>query len=227
MDDGSLCMLDYDGDFYGDDAPSASSVTAGTDCDDSSNDVYPMAAEVCDTIDNDCDGDVDANDSDFAVTDETSWYPDNDEDNKETQVHHQQSCLSFKPPVGYVDNNDDCDDNDDTNQCGLNVDNDGDGVTVATDCDDNDPDVNPNEFEVCDGKDNNCVGGIDENPIDAVSFYRDDDEDGLGDENQSESGCSSDDLNASMSWVASSDMDGFDCDPFNYSDCSYQQGQYS
>ncbi|MFC1889669.1 MopE-related protein [Thermodesulfobacteriota bacterium] len=39
-----------------------------------------------------------------------------------------------------------------------------DEVCGGTDCDDSDPDVNPGADEVCDGKDNNCVDGIDEEP---------------------------------------------------------------
>ncbi|MGH1436911.1 MAG: right-handed parallel beta-helix repeat-containing protein, partial [Lewinella sp.] len=35
----------------------------------------------------------------------------------------------------------------------------------AGDCDDNDPDINPDAPEVCDGVDNNCIDGIDENDI--------------------------------------------------------------
>jgi len=38
---------------------------------------------------------------------------------------------------------------------------------VEQDCDDSDPDINPGETEVCDGVDNNCVGGVDEEPASA------------------------------------------------------------
>ena len=37
------------------------------------------------------------------------------------------------------------------------------------DCDDTDPDVNPGADEVCDGVDNNCAGGIDEEPAASAS----------------------------------------------------------
>ena len=43
MDDGSTCMLDYDGDYYGDDDPSNSNIEIGTDCDD--GDVYVFPGE--------------------------------------------------------------------------------------------------------------------------------------------------------------------------------------
>ena len=40
---------------------------------------------------------------------------------------------------------------------------DDDGVAAATDCNDQDPSVFPNAQELCDGKDNNCDGVMDEN----------------------------------------------------------------
>ena len=42
------------------------------------------------------------------------------------------------------------------------VDNDGDGYTTSTDCDDGDPAINPGATELCDGIDNNCSGSVDE-----------------------------------------------------------------
>src|SRR5690606_31117374 len=44
----------------------------------------------------------------------------------------------------------------------ANQDRDGDGFTAEVDCDDNDPQVYPGAAEVCNGKDNNCNGVIDE-----------------------------------------------------------------
>ncbi len=46
------------------------------------------------------------------------------------------------------------------------------------DCDDDEPAANPGATEVCDGLDNNCVGGVDEGVL--VTFYQDGDSDGYG-----------------------------------------------
>ncbi len=75
---------------------------------------------------------------------------------------------------------------------------DNDGFDAAVDCDDNDPDVNPGEPEVCDGVDNNCSGAIDEGTLNAcgacgdvpaeVCDLSDNDCDGLIDEECSAGG---------------------------------------
>jgi hypothetical protein len=56
LEDATLCMEDKDGDGWGDNTPTASAITAGTDCNDSIPSIYPGAHEVCDGLDNDCDG---------------------------------------------------------------------------------------------------------------------------------------------------------------------------
>lgn len=60
--------------------------------------------------------------------------------------------------------------------CGADAD--GDGAKAGVDCDDNDADVFPGAEEICDGKDNNCSGTIDENVT--TTFYADVDNDGFG-----------------------------------------------
>ena len=58
------------------------------------------------------------------------------------------------------------------------VDQDGDSYTSDVDCDDNDPFVHPGAPEICDGKDNNCNGQIDEGVQN--TYYQDADRDGYG-----------------------------------------------
>ena len=60
------------------------------------------------------------------------------------------------------------------------VDEDGDGWTLADDCDDTDPAVNPGEVELCDDIDNDCDGETDEGVT--TPFYADGDADGYGGE---------------------------------------------
>ncbi len=54
-----------------------------------------------------------------------------------------------------------------------------DGFLNYLDCDDNNPDINPNATEVCDGIDNNCDGQIDEG-FQLTAYFLDADNDGFG-----------------------------------------------
>lgn len=64
--------------------------------------------------------------------------------------------------------------------CGP-ADSDNDAVPIGRDCDDEDPLVYQGAPELCDGKDNNCNGVIDEEAQDAPYWYFDRDDDGYGD----------------------------------------------
>ena len=99
---------DADGDEFGDESTSVTAcvapvgyVTVSGDCDDNDFDVNPLATEVCNDIDDDCDGDIDE-----GVGTET-FYADEDGDGYGDGSMSVTACTA---PVGYVSNDGDCDD---------------------------------------------------------------------------------------------------------------------
>ncbi len=200
-DDTTTYYADADGDGYGD--PGAMVVTckdigAGyvindTDCEDTSADVYPGHDEVCDTLDNDCDGVVDEE-----VT--TTYYEDRDADGYGNDAVADEACAE---PTGYAPLGGDCDDEDAAYNPGASescteaidyncdgsvayADADGDGYAACEDCDDTAADVNDGAVESCNGIDDDCDGDIDDddNDVDTstgTTWYEDDDGDGYGD----------------------------------------------
>ena len=111
--DAAIWYADADGDGFGGttaaiacDAPSGY-VDVNGDCDDGVASAYPGAVEICDAIDNDCDGSTDEDDALDAVT----WYADTDAD---TYGDASDTYAACDAPVGYVADDTDCEDTDDT-----------------------------------------------------------------------------------------------------------------
>ncbi|MFH1466857.1 MAG: MopE-related protein [Pseudomonadota bacterium] len=159
-DSSTACMHDADADDYGDVWTSGvpSGGTAGTDCDDADPAVNPAATEICNAIDDDCDGAVDEGSSADAIT----WYADADGDGWGDESVIDVECAV---PAGYVGARDY-----------------GSDGTDDFDCDDDEPTTYPGADEHCfDGEDDDCDGVVDEpDAVDAITFYRDYDGDEFG-----------------------------------------------
>ncbi len=111
--DGTAFYPDVDGDGFGDAASAPvlacvappGTVADGTDCDDTDPDRHPGADELCDFIDNDCDGDVDED-----AIDATTWYVDLDQDGFGSDA--APTTLACVAPPLHVSIGGDCDDGD-------------------------------------------------------------------------------------------------------------------
>ena len=158
--DATLWYADGDADGYGTarlelracDAPSGH-VANADDCDDTDSSVHPLADEVCNDIDDDCDGTTDEDDA----IDVVEWVPDADDDGYPDPDAALWACSAPDDFIAATD-------------------------SPGDDCNDLDPDVSPDALETCNGKDDDCDGTTDEDDaIDAPVWYPDNDSDGFGD----------------------------------------------
>ena len=60
-------------------------------------------------------------------------------------------------------------------------------VTNSEDCDDSNPSISPDSIETCDEIDNNCNELIDDDAVDMILYYWDQDDDGYGNQSTDES----------------------------------------
>jgi hypothetical protein len=200
-------FTDADGDRYGDSSRATMAcpgsprfATEGGDCNEMDRSENPGQVEICDSLDNDCDGMVDE------LARAVTWYRDADGDGFGSLA--SGTTVSCTPVSGYSLLATDCDDtavnvspvaaercngrDDDCNgvadfaiAAGNTEDDDRDGFADAmcpvsnADCVDTDPLVYPMAPELCDGLDNDCNGVADTMTSEQL-WYVDADRDGFG-----------------------------------------------
>ncbi len=104
---------------------------AQDDCDDHDPEINPSQPELCNGIDDNCDGSIDDENS----LDATAWHPDRDGDGYGDAYEPIYSC---EEPTDVLLSDD------------------------PRDCNDEDPEIRPGVLEICDGVDNDCDQGTDE-----------------------------------------------------------------
>lgn len=109
---------DRDGDGFGDENSRVwvcdreqGFVLDSGDCDDDDGAMNPLAPEICDGLDNNCNGLVDIEDGDIAIDSTMRMYEDSDHDGWGNLEKPAQRCMETED---FVLNNRDCDDTDST-----------------------------------------------------------------------------------------------------------------
>ncbi len=161
--------LDLDGDGFGTGDPvneceivGAYSALQDGDCVDTDPAIYPGAVEIPDDyIDQDCDGEDLQSQS--PTPNQASPTPEQDSPTPTNSPTPDQ--VSPTPPETPTPGAEDFDN---------------DGFVVGADCDDTDASVYPGASEICDDKDNDCDAAVDEDPVDGVLKYLDEDGDAYG-----------------------------------------------
>jgi hypothetical protein len=146
------CSTGIDNDFDG--------VDQCLDCDDSNGARYPGAAELCNGLDDDCDGITDEGfDSDgdgFNICGTDPLTIDCDDNNSNANPGAAESCDLDGTGNGVDENCNGIEDEGCSPDCNA-VDTDGDGTSECDgDCAPDDPNRGPGLAEICDGIDNDC-----------------------------------------------------------------------
>ena len=172
--------LDVDGDGFGAEASWKclcapwelySAVQSG-DCDLIDAAIHPDAEELCNGIDDNCSGEIDEGYPDLDNDEEPDCT--DDDDDGDGVADFEDNCPVVPNPQQL---NNDADEAGDL--CDEDDDNDGDPDDL--DCQPHDPAISNLSDELCNGYDDNCNGEIDvDDPVDCLTWYLDQDQDGFG-----------------------------------------------
>ena len=162
--DAPTWYLDSDSDGFGDlNSPqnSCSQPSLHVGNNDDCNDSLGTINPNADEVCDGIDNNCDTNIDENTAVDAPTWYADGDSDGFGDLTTTQMACSQ---PNGFVSD--------------------------STDCVDTNGSINPNANEICDGIDNNCDTVTDENTAtDALTWFRDNDNDGYGDQNLTTLAC--------------------------------------